>query len=95
MRTHVRDCGGLSCRSGSRGRCRRAHLGCGAAAGKPAADLICDVKLAAAEGPGSRYRIAGAGIASSFGLEQAEHSVRAVSRPHGHDSSFGFAQRLR
>ena len=95
MGTHVRDCGGLSCRSGGSGRRGGAHLGCGGAAGKPAADLICDVKLATAEAPCSRDRLAGAGIASSFGLEQSEHSLRAVSRPHGHDSSFGFAQRLR
>ena len=95
MRTHVRDCGGLSGRSGGSRSCRAAHLACGAVAGKPAADLICDVKFATAEGPCSGDRIAGAGVTSSFGLEQSEHSLRAVSCPDGHDSSFGFAERLR
>ena len=95
MRTHVRDCCGLPCRSGGSGRCRSAHLTCGCAAGEPAADLFYDVKLATAEGPCSRDRIAGAGIAWSFGLEQSEHSLRTISRPHSNDSSFGFAHRLR
>jgi hypothetical protein len=95
MRTHMRDCCGLSCRSGGCGRCRGAHLTCDDAAGKPAADFICDVKLATAEGPCPRDRITWAGIAWSFRLKQSEYSLRAVSGPHSHDSSFGFAQRLR
>jgi hypothetical protein len=95
MRTHVRDCRCLSCRLGGRGRCTGAHLTCGGAGGEPAADLVCDVKLATSEGPCSRDGIAWAGIAWSFRLEQSEHSLRAVSRPYSNDSSFGFTQRLR
>ena len=95
MRTHVRDCCGLPCRSGGSGRCRAAHLTCSGAAGEPAADLFCDVKLATAERPCSRDGIAWAGIAWSFRLEQSDHSLRAVSRPHRNDPSFGFTQRLR
>ena len=95
MRSHVRDCCGLTRRSGGGGRRRSAHLTCGASAGKPAADLVGNVKLAAAEGSGSRDGIAGTGIAWSFHLEQSEHSLRAVSRPHSNDSPFGFAERLR
>lgn len=94
MRTHVRDCRGLSCRSGGGGRGRSAHLMCRGAAGEPAADLFRDVKLAAAKGSCSRDGITWTGIARGFLLEQPEHSLRAVSRPHGDESSFGFAQRL-
>jgi hypothetical protein len=95
MRTHVRDCRGLPCRSGGSGRCRRAHLTRGGAAGEPTADLFCHVELATPEGPRSRDGIAWAGIAWSFLLEQSEHSLRAVSCPHSNDSSVDFAQRLR
>ena len=95
MRAHVRDCCGLPCRAGGSGRCGGAHLACGGGAGEPAADLFCEVKLATAEGPCSRDPIAWAGIPWSFRLEQSEHSLRAVSRPHSDDSSSDFAQRLR
>jgi hypothetical protein len=95
VRAHVRDCCGLACRSGGSGRCGGAHLTCGAAGREPAADLLCDVKLATAEGPRSLDRIAWAGIAWRVRLEHSERSFRAVSRPHGNDSSFGFAERLR
>ncbi len=95
MRTHVRDCCGLPCRSCGSGRRRTAHFRCGGAAGEPAADLFRDVKLATTEGPCSRDGVPWAGIARSFGLEQSEHSLSAVSRPHSSDSSFGFAERLR
>jgi hypothetical protein len=95
MRAHVHDCCGLPCRSGGSGRRGAARLTCGAAADEPAADLFCDVKLAAAEGSGSRDRVAWARIGWRFRLEQSEHSLRAVGRPHSNDSSFGFAQCLR
>ena len=95
MRSHVRDCCGLPCCSGGSGRCRGVHLTRGGAAREPAADLFCDVKLATAECPCSLDRIAWAGIAWRLRLEESEHTLRAVSRPHGNDSSFGFAQRLR
>jgi hypothetical protein len=95
VRAHVGDRCGLPCRSCGSGRCGGAHLTCGGAAGEPAADLLCDVKLATAEGPRSLDGIAWAGIAGSFRLEQSEHSFRAGSRPHGNNSSFGFAERLR
>jgi hypothetical protein len=95
MRTHVRDCCGLSCRPGGSGRSRAAHLTCGGGAGKAAADLSCDLKLSTREGSCSRDGIAWAGIEWSFSLEQSERSLRAVSRPRSNDSSFGFAQRLR
>jgi hypothetical protein len=95
VRAHVRDRCGLPCRSGGSGRGGGAHLTCGGAAGGPAADLLCDVKLATAEGPRSLDGIAWAGIARSFRLEQSEHSFRAVSRPHSNDSSFAFAECLR
>jgi hypothetical protein len=95
MRTHVRDCRGLSCSSGGSGRCRGAHLTRGVTAPEPAADLMCDVKLATAEGSRPRDGIAWAGIAWGLRLEHSEHSLRAVSRPYGNDSTFGFAQRLR
>jgi hypothetical protein len=92
MRTHVRDCCGLPGRSGGSGRWRGAHLTC---AGEPAADLFCDIKLAAAEGPRSLDCSAWADIAWNFRLEQPKHSLRAISGPHGNDSPFGLAQRLR
>jgi len=95
MRTHVRDCRGLSCSSGGSGRCRGAHLTRGVTAREPAADLMCDVKLATAEGSRPRDGLARAGIAWRLRLEQSEHSLCAVSSPHSNDSSFGFAQRLR
>jgi hypothetical protein len=95
VRAHVGDRCGLPCRSGGSGRCGGAHLTCGGAAGEPSADLLCDVKLATAEGSRSLDRIAWAGIARSFRLEQSEHAFRAVSRPRSNDSSFGFAERLR
>jgi hypothetical protein len=95
MRTHVGDCCGLPRGAGGSGRCRGAHLTCAGSAGEPAADLFCDVKIATAEGPCSRDGIAGAGIAWGFRLEQSEHSLRAISRPHSNDSPFGFAERLR
>jgi hypothetical protein len=95
MRTHVRDCRGLPCRSGGSGCRRGAHLTCRGAAGEPAADLVCDVKLATAEGPRSLDGISWASITGCFRLEQPENSLGAVSRPDGNDSSFGFAQRLR
>jgi hypothetical protein len=69
MRTHVRDCGGLPCRSRGSDRCRTAHLTRGGPGGEAAADLFRDVKLATAEGPGSRNRVAGAAIAWSLRLE--------------------------
>ncbi len=95
VRTHVRDCCGLPCCSGGSGRCRGAHVTRGGAAREPAADLFCDAKLATAEGPCSRDGIAWAAIAWSLRLEQSEHTLRAVSRPHGNDSSVDFTQRLR
>ena len=94
MRTHVRDCCGLTGRSGGSGRRRAADL-TRRGAGEPAADLLCDVKLATAERPCSRDGIAWPGIAWSFRLEQSEHSLGATSRPHRNDPPFGFAERLR
>jgi hypothetical protein len=95
VRAHVGDRCGLPCRSGGSGRCGGAHLTCGGAAGEPAADRLCDVKLATAEGSRSLDGTAWAGIARSFRLEQSERSFHAVSRPDSDDSSFGFAERLR
>jgi hypothetical protein len=69
MRTHVGDGSGLSGSSGSSGRRRGPHGPGGAAAGEPPFDLVCDVKLAAAEGPGSRDRVAWTSIAWSLRLK--------------------------
>ncbi len=63
MRTHVSDCCGLPRRPRGSGRCGAADLTCGGAAGEPAADLFCDVKLATAEGACSRDGITWAAIA--------------------------------
>lgn len=95
MGTHVRDHRGLSCRSRCSGRCRSNRVACGRAASEPAPDLFRDVKLATAEGPCSDDGVARAGIAWSLHLEQCEHSLCTVSRPHSHDPSLRFAQRLR
>lgn len=62
---------------------------------EPAANLFCDVELAAAKSPRPDDGVAWPAIAWSFRLEQPEHSLRAVSRPHSNDSSFDFAQCLR
>lgn len=56
---------------------------------------VIDLKLATAEGACSRDRIAWAGIAGSFRLENCEHSHCAVSCPQSNDPSVGLAQRLR
>ena len=87
----MRNCRGLPCGSGGSGRRRSAHLTCRGTTGEPPADLFCEVQLATAEGPGPRDGIAWAAIALCVRLEQSEHSLGAVSRPHSNDSSLGFA----
>ena len=94
VRAHLRDRRGLSGRSGGSGRCR-AHITCGATSNEPAANLFCDVELAAAKSPRSDDGVPWPAIAWSFSVEQPERSFRAVSRPYSNDSSFGLAQCLR
>lgn len=55
---------------------------------------VIGLKLTA-EGACSRDRIAWAGIAGSFRLENCEHSLCAVSCPQSNNPSVGLAQRLR
>jgi hypothetical protein len=64
---------------------------CGAAAGETAAGLFGHVKLSTPKGSGSGDRIAWAAIAWSLGLKEGEYSFGAISRPCGHEPSFGFA----
>ena len=95
VRAHVRDGGGLP--GGSSGGCRSgsARLTSGAPVGEPAANLFCDVELAAPERPGTRDRIPWAAVSRSLRLEQAQRPLGAVRRPRGDDPAVGFAQGLR
>jgi hypothetical protein len=59
------------------------------------ADLICDLKFATSERAGPRNGITRTGIPRGFRLEQSQHPLRAVRRPHRDDPPVSFGQRLR
>jgi hypothetical protein len=56
---------------------------------------LSDAKLATGKGPKPGDGITGAAIPRSFRLEQSQHPLRAVRRPHRDDPPISFAQRLR
>ena len=55
---------------------------------------LCDAKLATSKAR-NRAMASGAAIPRSFRLEQSQHPLRAVRRPHRHDPPVSFAQCLR
>ena len=79
-------------------RCHRrgaAHLTSGGIPNETAADLVGYAKLTTSKGPGPSDGITGAGIPGSLRLEQSQHPLRAIRRPHRNNSSVSPAQRLR
>lgn len=95
VRAHVCDGCGLSGRSGGGRCCGSTDLASGAPVSSPAADLFGDTKLALSEGSRPGDRLSGAAIPRGFRLEQPQHPLRAIRRPHGDDTPVGLAQRLR
>ena len=94
VRPHMRDACGLPGGSGGRHRCGSAHLTSRGMSDETAAGLS-DAKLATGKGPQPGEGITGAAIPRSFLLEQSQHPLRAVRRPHRNDPAVSFAQRLR
>jgi hypothetical protein len=76
-------------------RCGSAHVTSGSAADETPTDLPGDAQLATGKRACPGDGVAGAAVPRSFGLEQSEHSLRAIRRPHRDDPPVGFAQRLR
>lgn len=91
---HMRDACGLPGRPGGRYRGRSAYLTRSRSANKSATDLRCGAELAASKGPCPGDGSAGAAIFRSFRLEQPQHPLRAVRRPHGDEPPVSFAERL-
>ena len=56
---------------------------------------LLDAELATSKGPQPGDGITGAVILWSFCLEQSQHPLRTVRRPHGDDPPVSFAQCLR
>jgi hypothetical protein len=94
VRAHVSDGSGLPCCSSGGGRSRSAHRACSPTSDEAAADLGCDAKLATGKGARPGDGISRTAVAGSLGLEQCEHSFRAVRRPRRDDPTFSLAQRL-
>jgi hypothetical protein len=94
VRAHVWNGSGLArCARGSRG-CKGSDLTRGAPGNESVSYSLGHAKLTTGEGAGSRDRVAGAAIARSFRLKQAQHPLRAVRSPRCDDPPVGFAQRL-
>ena len=94
VRAHVGDACGLPSRSGGGHRRGSAHLTSGGMSDKPAAGLT-DAELAIREGPQPGDGISRTAIPRSLRLEQSQHPLRAVRRPHRDDPAVSFAQCLR
>ena len=94
VRAHMWDGCGLSGRFGGGHCCGSADLTSGAAILETTADLLRDVKLATSEGSRPGDRLTGPAIPRSFRLEQSQHPLSAVRRPHSDDPPVSFAQRL-
>lgn len=94
VRAHVRDACGLSGRSGGGHRGGNAHLTSGRMSDETTAGLS-DAKLAPSKSPKPGDRITRTAVPRSFPLEQSQHPLRAVRRPHRDDPPLSFAQRLR
>jgi hypothetical protein len=86
---------GLPGRSGGGHCCGSAHLASGGTIDKAAADLVRDAKLATSKSPRPGDRLTGAAILRGLRLEQSQHPLRAVRRPHRDDPAISFAQCLR
>jgi len=95
VRAHMCNGRGLSCRSRGGHSRRTAHLTSSAVTGEAAPDLLRDVEFTAGKGPCPGDRVTGTAVPRSLGLEEPQHSLRAVRRPRGDDAPVGFAQRLR
>jgi len=86
----MRDGRGLASRSGGGHRCGSAHLTSGDTTDKTPTDLLRDAKLAPSKGPRLGDGVTSAAIPGSFCLEQSQHPLRAVRRPHRHDPPVSF-----
>ena len=64
-------------------------------ADETAADLLGDVKLATSKRTCPIDGITGAAIPRGFRLEQSQHTLRTVRRPHRDNPPVSLAQRLR
>jgi hypothetical protein len=95
VRAHVGDARGLP--RGSRGgrRCGSPNVTSAASSDKSAVDRFGDAELATSESPRPSDRVKGAAIVRSLGLEQPQHPLCTVRRPHRDDPPIAFAQRLR
>jgi hypothetical protein len=76
-------------------RCRNGDLTSGSVSREAKSARRPDARLAAGEGAEPGDRFAGAAIPRGFGLEEAQHPLRAVRRPHGDELPVSLAQRLR
>ena len=88
------DARGLPGRSGGGHRCGSGHLTGGGMSDETAA-RFCDGKLATSNGPCLGDGITCAAIPWSLRLEQSQHPLRAVGRPHRDDPPVSLAQCLR
>ena len=95
VRTHMGNARGLSRSSRGGRRCRSLNGASGATSDESAADQFGDAELATSESPCPQDRVTGPAIVRSFGLEQPQHPLCTVRRPHRDDPPIGFAQRLR
>jgi hypothetical protein len=87
----MRDACGLPGRSGGGYRRGCAHLTSGGMSDETAAGLS-NAKLATSKGPQPCDGITRAAIPRSFRLEQSQHPLRAVRRPHRDEPPVSFAQ---
>jgi hypothetical protein len=95
VRAHMRDACCLTSGSGGGCCCWSLHVTSGATTDEAAADLFGDAKLATSKGPRPGDRVTRAAILRSFRLEQSQHPLRTVGRPHRDDPPVSFGQCLR
>ena len=95
VRTHMPDRGGLACGSSNGDRSGCTHRASATPSDEASADLTGNVNLTTGERAGAGDGLAGSAVVRSFGLEQPQHSLRAVGCPDRDDPTLGLTQRLR
>jgi hypothetical protein len=95
VRAHMRDRRRLPGRPGSSRRSGSLRVTSCAVSDKPAANFSGDTEFATSKGPGPGDGITRAAVSGYFGLEQCEHPLCTVGRPHRDDTPVRLAQRLR
>jgi hypothetical protein len=67
------------------------HLASGRIPNETAADLFGYANLATGKGPGPSDGITGPRIPGGLRLEESQHPLRAIGRPHGNNPPINFA----